>query len=81
MGNYGQIDYTLGDEYLWKEEGKGFSVNDVVNMKVHLETGKIRWMVNGKEAACLQSPFLMSKKTFVAYVELRNTGDIVEIWN
>ena len=49
LGRYGQIDYTLGDgAYLWKEEGKGFSAGDVVNMRVHLDVGKIKWMVNGK---------------------------------
>ena len=79
-GEDGSISYgTKNGEYKGIQRGKGFKEGDEVSVEVFFEKGKIKWCVNGKEVAFVDSP-LLKRRNFVPYIELFNKGDKVIAW-
>ena len=60
-------------------EGGGFSEGDVVEVDVNRATSTIKYIINGVTKATHNNNMLAdNSRVFMAYVEMCDTGDIVE---
>ena len=60
-------------------EGRGFSEGDVVEVDANRATSTIKYIINGVTKATSNNNMLAdTSRVFMAFVEMANTGDIVE---
>ena len=66
-------------ESKFKDEGDGFKEGDIVTIEVDLENGKIKWIVNDKQKAEIETDILKDiKRKFVPFADFYNKGDTIE---